>query len=1293
MFRRLLPLLLLLALACGDDSTMTSPDGGGEDAGGTCTGDDQCDDGLFCNGPETCAPGTAGAGADGCLPGEAPCDGDGCDEAEDACEGGCGVDADADGDGFDSVECGGNDCDDTDPTRFPTALELCDPDGVDEDCDPVTFGTRDGDGDGFLDARCCNGDNCGDDCNDTRPGTNPGQAELCDGEDNDCDGSVDEGALRTFYLDMDRDGRGDPSAPTVEACFAPDGYADVAGDCDDADPARHEGLPEVCDAGDVDENCDGVANPAELCSCDAGETRGCLAPGACAAGTEACVEGMFGMCSIIPVAEACNDIDDDCDGRTDEMLRVTCYEDPDDDGYADVGAAMVEQCPASGRAEVMGCPFQFTHRAPFGGDLDCMEGDDDVYPGAPELCNGGDDDCDTTADEGLRIVVRYIDADGDGFRGSPVDRCEGDPDSVAVSEDCNETDTSVYIGATEICDGKDNNCSLGGAAAGGPDVFEDQDGDMFAPLDALCDGGPYPKTDCNDDPLTGATDNPDATEICSGRDTNCNGEIDEDPAANDSCVAADAAAGCATDGTCRVFACEYGFADCNGDYDDGCEVDTLADPTNCGGCGIACGGGGSCTDGRCADPVEVEAGNLHTCVRYSDGSVGCAGRNRNVQLGDGTRTDRRFLSPVVGVSTASDLALGQFHTCTLLTDGTAMCWGSNGDGGGVTGQLGDGTTAGERFTAVPVVDLTGATQLVAGASHTCALLGGGGVRCWGVNANGQLGNGGGPNRNRPVDVMDLSDATHIAAGGNTTCAVRSGGSVVCWGRNNTGQVGDGTTTDRVTPVAVQDVTGAVEVGVGGSHACARLSGGGVRCWGLPSIGRLGDGTTGSTPLTAQTVVGLSGASSLDVGTNHSCVVRGSNGQVSCWGGGLSGQLGDGARMSSSTFVDATDMTGALHTGLGQEHSCALRQGGKIDCWGANGFGQLANGTSDLSADPVPVPGLQVLARISIGNDHACTLRASGTMVCWGENRFGQLGLGHTMGAGLNPRENGVLAREVAAGGEYTCAVEGGDVECWGRGLGFDSVTPVAYPSLADVVQIESSTRHVCARDLSNELYCWGVNGNGQIGNGSTATVTTPFRVPLADVRDADASFSHTCAALGTGEMYCWGANSHGQVGTGSAGGSRRTPFEVVHLDDATRVATSNSVSCALRATGEVLCFGRRLVGGAFVAVPESWTIDFPAGRIVDIHAGAGICAVYATGEVVCLNSQNADGEMGQGHFLPVEDPSQVVDHADFLRIAHRGATCGIRDEGRALMCWGDGNRTGQGSFTDLSRPTAVPTVP
>ncbi|MCK6522492.1 hypothetical protein L6R49_13755 [Myxococcota bacterium] len=369
-----------------------------------------------------------------------------------------------------------------------------------DDSSPVE--ELDADGDGVPAA---------EDCDDNNAAVSPDAEELCDGVDNDCDGSVDEEVGTAWYADADADGYGDPGAETI-ACEAPEGAVAVGGDCDDADPAYNPGAPETDCADPNDYNCDGSVgyNDAD------GD------------GFAACEECDDGDAAVNPsAAEVCDERDNNCDGSTDEGVTTTFYQDRDADGYGDDDFAAAACEAPEGYALVGG---------------DCDDDDLGVNPGAQEVCSGLDEDCDgliDDEDDSLDLgtaTTTYTDTDGDGYGdadGATLS-CDAPPGNVDNRDDCDDGDAEVSPAGTELCDGLDNNCDGAvdeGSAADASTWYADADADGYGDPSATsvaCDqptGSVGDAKDCDD---ADAAVNPAAAEICDGDDNNCDGVTDSD---------------------------------------------------------------------------------------------------------------------------------------------------------------------------------------------------------------------------------------------------------------------------------------------------------------------------------------------------------------------------------------------------------------------------------------------------------------------------------------------------------------------------------------------------------------------------------------------------------------------------------------------------------------------------------------------------------------------------------------------------------------------------------------------
>jgi alpha-tubulin suppressor-like RCC1 family protein len=366
--------------------------------------------------------------------------------------------------------------------------------------------------------------------------------------------------------------------------------------------------------------------------------------------------------------------------------------------------------------------------------------------------------------------------------------------------------------------------------------------------------------------------------------------------------------------------------------------------------------------------------------------------------------------------------------------------------------------------AIPTVLAT----VVTGANHTCGLTPvesgplEGRAYCWGRNDLGQLGNGGLTNSNVPVPVQGTFRFKSISSiAGAHTCAITVPGKAYCWGRNTSGELGNGGVTNSAVPVPVAGNLTFKVIAGGLVHTCGLSKTGKAYCWGDNAFGELGNGSFTSS-LTPVPVSGGRTFVSITVSFDHSCALE-AGGQAYCWGSNTHGQLGTGDTLVRNVPAPVTgglNFTRITSGSIGTDaaHTCASTSSNVAYCWGINNYGQLGIGSTLEQHAPTAVIGIGALTSLSAGAGHTCgLLTSSGEGYCWGFNFYGQLGNGNTTGFTPNPTPTAVIGgltfQRISGGNDFTCALS-----------------------------------------PAGQVYCWGYNAEGQLGDGTNSHSAVPVAV-------------------------------------------------------------------------------------------------------------------------------------------------------------------------------------------------------
>ena len=721
------------------------------------------------------------------------------------------------------------------------------------------------------------------------------------------------------------------------------------------------------------------------------------------------------------------------------------------------------------------------------------------------------------------------------------------------------------------------------------------------------------------------------------------------------------------------------------------------------------------------DTYSVVTATLHTCSLTNLGEVHCWGKGDDGRLGNGGTSDSNspVHVPFPNHRSVDMIATHNAHNCAITDDGKMHCWGKNSNG-----EIGQGYDSNYIHYPQEVQGFSDEiiSALSVGDGFSCAVLDNGSTYCWGKNDLGQLGDGTVQDSNQvdtPLLMPSGLDAITISSGQSHSCAILENGQVACWGRNNVGQLGDNSLTDRTTPTLalLPSSKEAVMIDVGISHTCAVMSDGSMYCWGLNANGQLADGTTTFQKIPIQSVLPQGKSAVLvTTGEAHTCVLTDDT-MIHCIGSNSDGQLGDGTTNSRTTLIEThwnlnTSISSSsftsghpagirlLTSGWGQVNttSSSLPTGFTLDVQhqvlsydGVSSPNQnsltvaVTNSvTSDSASLTTQVYEFESLEgridsfgfnagftsfdsedAISIGTGYynGCLLTHESRMKCWGYNAHGELGRGHTS-TGSSP--------------EF-----------------------VSDSNMKSTKTMAVGSLHTCSIDNEDKLWCWGHNSNGQLGDGSTSTRTSPQ--PVVDMDDGVLQVSvsryHTCALKSTWDVFCWGNNDYAQSGDSSRN-NVVSPHLVTGYGSSRPISVSAGYhnTCILFENGSIGCFGKASEGvmgdGSTSETYEQfrWP-SLPFGRTalaldLDYHH---VCAVMDDYSLYCWGS-NENGKVGNGSNVNVLSPIQILDSSyQVVGVSTSPqTTCSWLQNGSGL-CWGF-NQQGQlgiGNTTEMHVPSWV----
>ena len=653
-----------------------------------------------------------------------------------------------------------------------------------------------------------------------------------------------------------------------------------------------------------------------------------------------------------------------------------------------------------------------------------------------------------------------------------------------------------------------------------------------------------------------------------------------------------------------------------------------------------------------------------------------------------------------------DVCLGAGHQAVITSEGRVFTWGEN-----KYGQLGDGTNV-NKFTLVEITnqfELSGDEKIISislGKHHSVALTNEGRVFTWGRNNVTQLGNGTIIDSNIPVEItaqfnLSVNDQiTAVAANYDNSGAITSLGKIYTWGENKAGQLGNGSTNRYFSPVEItsqfplNETDGVNKISIGNNFFAVSTNKGRIFTWGYNDEGQLGTGTKDERSLIpieifADIYLNMGEVfADISLGDKHSAAVT-NYGRIFTWGDNVSGQLGDGTNIDSSVPLEITSQFDInveekiINVDLGNNHSAALTSSGKLYTWGHNINGQLGNGTTSHSTTPVEITSQfsETPVKVSLGTNYSATITNSGRLFIWG----------NLATSGKNTRQSTPVL------------------------INYQITIHNTFSFADNISAIELGYYHSAIITNEGELFTWGRNEYGQLGDGTLVNQMLPVNITgkfsfTTDEKIISVAlgYNHSAVLTSFGRLFTWGRNDSGQLGDGSTNDSLipidiTAKFNLPEDEKIMSVKLGSSQSAVVTSMGRIFTWGGNVLGqlgdGTYTnrLLPLDITDKFNLNsgeKLIDISLNSfHVIALTSSGRVFTWGG-NEFGQLGDGTTVPQNLPIDITSKfklygAKIIKVFSGDShTAAITNDGR-LYIWGY-NINGQlGDGTNIDKKTPI----